>query len=373
MKRVGLAIVLASATLLACTFTRSLDYLQQPETDAGDGTSSSTSSSGTTTSSSSGAPVDGGVAGTPVVQGQLNPAHLAQDKDNLYWTNDNNQVMRVAKAGGDAKELTKLVVSGVAAIDALTVDPATGNVFILVGGGVKTVPHDGGPATDFITSTTIVSIAADETFLFTISVNDDTAAPTLTRYPKAAGNQPTVIGPPATPPYSDPGALVLFEDSVYWTLNDDQAVQVLHQLPKTAAPGTVPIVWKSTGKNKDKEVAGVYALYDYELAVDKDAIYWIDDYDTVPYRLSRSTPVADGTTLLNASVAAKAIALDDAFVYVVTTDKIVKLKKSDLNSRDSYSVAATTSEIITDANAIYYVFAGDDVKATGGINRIPKP
>lgn len=368
MTRAGAFVVLASAALLACTFTRSLDYLQDGlgEPDASDGSSSSGSTSGSTSSSSGST---GGLSGAEIVKGELNPTNLIQDESNLYWTNDNNQIMRVSKSGGEPKELAKLAVTNVGAVEAISIDPKDGTLFLLLDGNVKTLSREGGAPADFLTTGTTTAIAADDTFLFAINV-DENDKPTLVRYPKENASQPTVIGPPAGE-FSDPGALVLFEDSVYWTINDADFVQIVHQLPKTAATGTAPTVWKSTAKNLDKETAGVYALSNFELAVDDDGIYWIDDLDAIPYRLLRAQPIADGPALLNAATGATAITVDERFIYVLTSENVVKLGKTD-GSRDAYAIDPTTTAVINDEANLYTIYAGDGVKATGGIFRVPK-
>ena len=75
--------VAASGVFVACTFTRSLDYLTNG-VDGGAGTSGSSSGSSGGGDSSSGqlTPAQGVVLAAE----QASPTNLAQDGDSVYWT-----------------------------------------------------------------------------------------------------------------------------------------------------------------------------------------------------------------------------------------------------------------------------------------------
>jgi hypothetical protein len=369
MKRVGATVVLASATLLACTFTRSLDYLQQPET--GDGGSST---SGSTTSSTSSGGTDAGDAGSVgqlIFHTLLHPAHLVQDDANLYWTTDDNKVMKGAKTGGEPKELAKLT-GDVGAITGLAIDPQGGTLFLLIEGSVKTLSRDGGTPADFLPGPDAMSIVADETFLFVLS-SDKTGAPELRRYPKDNASQPTVISQKALTGETAGGAVALSKQSVFWTVSDANAVGILYEQPKTVATGIPPIVWKHTGMNTDKTPVGIQALMNEELAADDDGVYWIDDDNLVPYRLLRTQMQADAPALLNVQTSAStSITVDAKYMYVLDGKNLIRISKTNTEERTGYASDETSTEVVNDASAVYYVFAGDGVKATGGIYRIPK-
>lgn len=367
--RVGGVIAVGAALSVACTFMRNLDYLQDGANDAG-----STSSSGMTTSStSSSGGSEAGVVGQLLVPTLLNPANLIQDDANLYWSTDDNKVMRVAKTGGPPKELAKL--SGdVGAITGLTIDPQGGTLFLLTDGSVKTLSREGGTPANFLPGPDVLGIVADDTFLFTVS-SDATGGAVFRRYPKANAAQPTVISPPPNANETPGGAVAVFKDSVYWTVTDVDAVGLLYEQPKNVNAGVAPKVWKHTGINAaDKSAVGVNVTKNEGLAVDDDGVYWIDETNLVPYRLLRTQMQADAPALLNTQTSqSTAITVDAKYIYVLDGKNLIRISKANTDQREIYAAVDTSTEILNDGAALYYLFTGDGVKATGGIYKLPKP
>lgn len=369
MRALGVG-VLASALLFACTFTRNLDYLQTGDeaAEAGTSTSGNTSTSSSSSGTTSG---DSGVVGQLLVPTLLNPANLVQDDANLYWSTDDNKVMRAPKTGGEPKELAKLK-GDVGAITGITIDPQGGTLFLLVDGSVKTLSRDGGTPADFLPGPDVSAIVADETFLFTLS-SDATGAPVVRRYPKANAAQPTVISPAANPNDTAGTVIAAYKDSVYWSVSDVDAVSVLYEQPKNVASGVAPKVWKHTGLDADKAPVGVSMSSPEQLAIDDEGIYWIDDANSVPYRLLRTQMQADAPALLNVQTSAStAITVDAKYMYVLDGKNVIRITKANTDERTVYGADDTSSEIVNDANALYYTFTGDGVKATGGIYKLPK-
>lgn len=382
--RTGAFALIASAVLLACTFTRSLDYLQEGQTVPEGGASTSSSSSSGTTSGSSASTDDTfnpdlPPAGDVLASEQLNPASLLQDADNLYWVTEDNKVMKVAKAGGAAKQLTALPGVERSQISTMTIDPSPGgNLYLVIAGTVKTLSREGGAPADFLPApvgASIYEILADDTSLFVLGATDEDDTAVLTRYPKGNAAGGVVLSRPASAGDTGPGALATFGNDIYWSTYDINGVQVLHELPKTAASGTPPVTtWKNTGRNADKEPAGVNALNGFELAIDQDAIYWVDSSYFLPYRLARSSPVAETAPLFGEKVAsALSVTVDAQTIYVLAKDRIVALQKSDTGKRVHINSEKTGTMILGDDKALYYVFLGSDsAKASGGIRRVKK-
>jgi hypothetical protein len=156
-------------------------------------------------------------------------------------------------------------------------------------------------------------------------------------------------------------------------VSDANAVGILYEQPKTVATGIPPIVWKHTGMNTDKTPVGIQALMNEELAADDDGVYWIDDDNLVPYRLLRTQMQADAPALLNVQTSAStSITVDAKYMYVLDGKNLIRISKTNTEERTGYASDETSTEVVNDASAVYYVFAGDGVKATGGIYRIPK-
>jgi hypothetical protein len=107
--------------------------------------------------------LDGGIP-TALVDGGagvLNPMCVAIDEANVYWTDDKTgSVTTVPKHGGEVITLA----SDLNLPSGIVVDST--NVYWIGGGGVQTVPIDGGSPVTLATLAGGVGIAVDDTSLY---------------------------------------------------------------------------------------------------------------------------------------------------------------------------------------------------------------
>lgn len=360
------AIVLGSGVLIACTLTRSLDYLSNGVDGPGPGDASSGGSDVTSTSSGDSGPLPP-AAGTVLAANQASPTNLAQDADSIYWTTDAKKVLKVPKAGGAVKELVAIPSAALG----VAVDPsANGNVFVLLAdGSLHTVPKAGGALAVFAGVAKGTSLAVDETSVFVTIEDEEIGDGTLVRFPKGGGAGVT-ISPPSE---SILGEIVLLGDKVFWSANNIDGAIVLNEQAKGATTTTPTKVYRNKALDQGAEY-GIDPTGASQIAIDETTIYWIDEYINRPLRLDRTPGVGDAKAILETKLTPTGLAIDAKYIYITSpsdaTSEIVRIPKAG-GPPEKLAPQANPKQILADGNAIYVAFSGFGGTGAGGIQKIP--
>lgn len=353
-----------AGVLLACTLTQSLDYLQKGDGGAGVPVVEGGPPTG------DGGP-DGGGQPAPVweVTGLTKPGFLVLDATNVYWVTD-GKVVSVPKATGGTPKVLGTVPPNTSALAADS-DPA-GFVFAAVGTDVLRLPKDGsGAAANVVVfapgsgATTVDMIGADDTSLFVLqySANGVGVDARILRMANDGGAPADISG--------DGGATTMTLDptSVIWL---------------SAAPDKSELVQHAKGAPADMNSAvfslgpddGVPTLSS-EIAVDDAFLYWIttDATATSPLIVSRKRePNASVVTIYlgKPDDALARLAVDDKYAYALETHSstLLRVPKTGGDPVVLLSGLKQPSALAVDATGIYVAEAV--VGRTGRVFKIAR-
>lgn len=347
--------VAGASVLLACTVTRSLDYLTNGGPDGGVGLPETSSSSGG----------EGGVGSERVAPDQFNPRNLSQDADNLYWSNGDGAIMTASKSGGAARKLGAAPAG--APITWLAPAPgAGGDLFLIAGDGVFRVAKAGGELVPFESDKPkALALAVDDTAVF-VAHSDPNAAELghIARFDTTGGSRAylSVEG-------DDPQALALEGSSVFWLGTDAEGTGVVFELPKTAPNDA------GAGATAHKATNGVFTESPRTFAVDKDAIYYLDEGAFV--RLARNAGTSSPATVFQVPTESKpnVAALDAQFLYIVderASGSILRVAKTGgIPDVIAANLQAPTS-VVVDDRAVYFAIQGSATGPDGAILKVSK-
>lgn len=350
-----LATSAVTITLVACTVTQSLDYLQQgapgdlPETGAVEG-----------------GDVDGGsTTRTPVVvvPDQTKPGLLAQDSAALYWVAA-GKVFSASKAGGPPRQLGVVPAS---TARHLAADPSpTGFVFVAVGtdivsfakdgsdaGGVIFKGPTGAPATD--------TVVADDDAVFVLQYDDVNDGSRVFRMAKDGGAVVDVVD-------SGAGAITTSATSVFW-IDPLETDYTFFEQSKTAPPGP-PIGTFPLGQNDDAPASS------RSIAVDDQFLYWATDGAiNNPAIVSRKRePTASVLALYRGAVedVFGDVAIDGKHVYFIETSKgtVARVVKEGGPAEILATGLQVPSGLVVDATHVYV--SVENTGTTGAILSLTK-
>ncbi|MBX3264307.1 MAG: hypothetical protein KF782_31840 [Labilithrix sp.] len=344
----GFAIV---AGLAACTFTRSLDYLTSG--DAADG-------------GRDGGPDGEAPLGETIAEAQLSPKNLAQDEENLYWSNADGAIMTAPKKGGEARRIA-VAPSGAPVVWIAADRGAGGDVFVIAGAAVRRAPKAGGelvlveddpPAPR--------ALAVDDDAIFVVHEDLNAAEPGfLARYAKDGTNraQLSVEG-------DDPLAVALHADSVFWAGNTIE-YSAIFELPKDAPPDAGATAKVHRGSGIDDSV---YADTPAAFAVDDEAIYY-NEVD-VTFRLPRAEGSAPAIVFEPPEgVNPVAFAYDGANLYVVDQRErgaVIRIPKGGGAPLAIASNLPAPTSVVVDTSAVYVAVQGSGLSPDGAVLRLAK-
>jgi hypothetical protein len=352
-----------AGVLFACTLTQSLDYLQK-----GDGGAGVPVVEGGPPTDDGGP--DGGGQSAPVweVTGLTKPGFLALDATNVYWITD-GKVVSVPKATGGTPKVLGTVPPNTSALVADS--SAAGFVFAAVGTDVLRLPKDGSGAAANVVfapgsgATTVDTIGADDTSLFVLqySANGVGVDARILRMANDGGAPADISG--------DGGATTMTLDptSVIWLSADpDKSELVQHA---KGAPADMNSAVFSLGPDD-----GVPTLSS-EIAVDDAFLYWIttDSTATSPLIVSRKRdPNASVVTIYlgKPDDALARLAVDDKYAYALETHSstLLRVPKTGGDPVVLLSGLKQPSALAVDATGIYVAEAV--VGMTGRVFKIAR-
>lgn len=349
-----------AATLLACSFTRSLDYLT-----AGAGGDVEAGEAGVAADAAEAR--DGGLPADTVAPAQLGPRNLAQDDANLYWSNADGAIMTVPKQGGAARKIASAPPGE--PVRWIAPDPgADGDLWLIAGPAVYRVSKGGGEVQLVEKENPRPhALAVDEDYLF-VAHFDLNAADfgRLVRFSKREPANRTVLSDEA----DDPSALALHRGSIFWSGLTLDGSSVVFELPRDAPAGTTPKTYRS-GPSEDDEV---YVDSATAFAVDEEAIYYTED--DVLYRLLRSQEATRSAVFSpprEASLAA--FAFDGASLYVLDEREkgaIVRVPKSGGEMRAIATNQPVPTAVVVDLGFVYFTVQGSGYEPDGAVLRAAK-
>ncbi len=361
----SLGVAATAGVLFACTLTQSLDYLQKG--DGGAGIGPVIEGGGPTGDGGA----DGGGQPAPVweVTGLTKPGLLVVDATNAYWVTD-GKVVSVPKATGGMPKVLGNVPPNTSAL-AVDGDPA-GFVFAAVGTDVLRMPKDGTGAAAAVAvfapgsgATPVNAIGADGPSLFVLqySVNGLGVDARILRMANDGGAPADISG--------DGGATTMTLDptSVLWlSASPDRSEIVQHA---KGAPADVNSAVFSLGPDD-----GVPTLSS-EIAVDDAFLYWIttDSTATTPIMVSRKRdPSASVVTIYlgKPDETLRHLAVDEKYVYALEThgSTLLRVPKSGGDPVVLLSGLKQPSALAVDATGIYVAEAV--VGMTGRVFKIAR-
>lgn len=341
-----LGVTAAAGVTFACTLTQSLDYLQKGDGGAG------TVPDGDTPNIEGG--TDGGANPVPVWQvgGQTKPGFLVLDATSVYWVAD-GKVFSVPKATGGTPKLLGTVPPNTSALTADT-DPA-GFVFAAVGASVLRFPKDGSGTDGGVTvfapgagATAADTIGADDSSLFVLQYDSAGTGvdARILRMAKDGGAQADISG--------DGGATTMTLDptSVIWLSADPNKSEFIQHAK--AAPAEVNTAVFSLGPDDSLPTQSS------EIAVDDAFLYWIttDAMSTKELIVSRKRqPAASVVTIYLGSPddMLGLLAVDDKYVYALEThaSTLLRVPKGGGNPVTLLTALQQPSGLAVDATGIY--------------------
>lgn len=333
-----------AATLGACSFARPLDYLT-----AGDASEAR----------------EGGLPVDTVASGQLNPRHLTQDRTNLYWSNGDGVIMKVAKTGGAAIKVSSAPAGQ--PVGWIAADPdEDGELWMIAGTGVYRVSKAGGDPVPVESETpSPKALAVDEDYLFVVHYDENGAIPgRLVRFSKANVASRTVLSGEKDNPYT----VVLHGGSVFW--NDESGdIGAIFELPRDAPAGATPKVYRP-GTNED-----VYVDVPGAFAVDDEAIYYTQE--AILFRLSRSQPATRSVVFSPPRDAwLSGFAFDGASLYVLLDERengaVVHVSKSGAGLRPVATNLRVPTAVVVDSVFVYFTVQGSGYEPDGAVLRAKK-
>jgi hypothetical protein len=226
------------------------------------------------------------------------------------------------------------LLAGVANPYALAVDSTTVYVSKEVGGPVVTIPRDGGVVSTLSIRTNGCRVAVDQQKLYW----SDGSAVYACDKSNCPGSTITVASDNAVDIAAAAG-------TVYWAV----------QTPGRTGPGRI-MKSDQTGATPGAAVQVSMGQWVYELAVDDQDVYWIDDGVTGPGIMR--APIEGGTaTMLTRTDAPSTlqIAMDATSVYLTTGDgRLVEVSKADGQSRVLLSnIGDFSIGLATDGTKLY--------------------
>jgi hypothetical protein len=352
-RRIVFGAVCLFAASIACTFTQSLDYLQAGSAPGDDGGADVTNGEG------------GPVFPPPVViaGAQKVPSLLAEDADNLYWTDSDRAAWKVAKAGGTAQAIG--IFGGTPT--KLAADPraGVGFLFAIVGATVQRLSKAGGSAPETILAGPPApqQITADSLIVFVAQKDQADNAGIIVRAAEDGGARTTL----ATG--QDPKGLALAGPHVLW-FNDDEvnAGVSIRALDKTSDGGGL-----LTYVPPDPQALSLAEVS--SMVADTEAVYVASDEYQVD-RLLRS-PTAVTTTLVDSVDTGEkilAVAVDSQFAYVTDSrpnGNILRVPKTGGPVVKMAQGLPTPTSIVVDTNGIYFLVIGVGLN-DGAVMRLSK-
>jgi hypothetical protein len=351
-----------AGVLFACTLTQSLDYLQK-----GDGGAEAVIEGGPPTGD--GGPDGGQPAPVWEATGLTKPGFLVLDATNVYWVTD-GKVVSVSKATGGTPKVLGTVPSNISALAADS-DPA-GFVFAAVGTDVLRLSKDGsGAAANVVVfapgsgATNADAIGADDTSLFVLqySVSGLGTDARILRMLKDGGAPADISG--------DGGATTMTLDptSVNWLSADPTKVELVQHAK--GAPVDMDTAVFSLGPDDGPPMLST------DIAVDDAFLYWITTDATATTRLivSRKRQASASVVTIylgQADDALARLAIDDKYVYALETHKsaLLRVPKSGGDPVVLLSGLKQPSALAVDATGIYLAEAV--VGMTGRVFKIAR-
>lgn len=350
-------------SFVACTFTRSLDYLQNGgpiTTDGGNDAPISSSSGGT---DGTAPPFEG------FVKAQFDPKHVTLDADTIYWSTGDGAIMAAPKATGEARKLGS--VNAGTQVTWLAADPGngtTGNLYVVSDRELKRIPKAGGDLTlvekDIVKPNAVV---VDDTNLF-VAHYDENGAQTgnVARFTKDGMNRVEI-----SLPDDDPNAVAIQGGSVFWPgLSAVDSVGVIYEAPKNVGPDAGASATVHKASNGDIAVDQSDAF-----AVDADAIYYFAAPSVM--RLGRvGNPAA--TIVFDAPTGTDfvAFAVDDANVFVAelrADGAVLRCPKTGgVPATLAANKGTAPTSIAVDDQYVYFTVEGSKRGPDGAIVRVSK-
>lgn len=363
LARVAAALVptaAVGASLVACTLTRPLDYLTSGAADA------AAPSDGSGDGGASNGGPDGEAPATPVADAQFGPRNLAQDAENLYWSNADGAIMTAPKQGGAARKIAG--VPPPATITWIAADSGPGgDLFVIAADAVQRVPKAGGELVlveKDAPKPRALAVDADAIFVAHSDLDSDAAA-FLARYARDGTNRATL-----SVDGDDPLTVALHGDSVFWA-GSTLDYGAVFELPKNAPAGSGATAKVYRGPSQNDSV---YPDLAEAFAVDDEAIYFIEI--DVAYRLPR-TQEAKASILFEPPEGTNpvAFAFDGKDLYIADRREngaIVRVAKTGGPPIAVATGQAVPTAIVADATSVYFTVQGTGLAPDGAVLRIAK-
>ena len=358
-RALGALVAASGLAVVACTLTRPLDYLTSGTADG-----SSPGDGGIDGGGTGGSP-DAEAAVTTIAEAQFSPRNLAQDAENLYWSNADGAIMTAPKIGGPARKIASIAPP--AAITWISADSgAGGDLFFIAADAVQRVPKSGGePVLVEKDPPTPRAVAVDADAIFVAHSDFDAIVPGfLARYSRDGSSRAVLSSD------DDPMAVALHGSSVFWAGSTIDFGAVF-ELPKDAPPDSADQAKIYRGPSEDD---AVYPDLAEAFAVDDEAIYFIEL--DVTYRLARSrTTKAQALFEPPEGAIPVAFAYDGRDVYIADRRErgtIIRIPKGGGAPTAVAANQAVPTAVVADATSVYFTVQGTGLAPDGAVLRIAK-